>query len=131
MAEYLGNDLAKLTPKVSIVSYERFFEPEYRPAAHRRPRPSHGHLPGQDHGLCRMGYREARIKTHSTRGPVGSVFYFHCENAATARDLAVLRHGRPRSDALGEQGIGYGFAAPFPSALCPDMLLLAAGFIRP
>jgi hypothetical protein len=37
------------------------------------------------------------------------VYYFAAENAETATELAGLLHARPRSDAYGEKGFGYGF----------------------
>lgn len=55
--------------------------------------------------------------------PAGSVYYFLCENAATARELAALLHWRPRSDHFGEKGFGYGFASYQPTS--PDVLNLA------
>jgi hypothetical protein len=55
--------------------------------------------------------------------PAGSVYYFLCENTATARDLAALLHWRPRSDFYGEKGFGYGFACS--QTTSPDVLDLA------
>ena len=43
--------------------------------------------------------------------PAGSVFYFLCENAATASELGQLLHWRPRSDIFGEKGFGYGLCS--------------------
>ncbi len=40
--------------------------------------------------------------------PAGSVYYFVAESAQTATELARLLHARPRSDAYGEKGFGYG-----------------------
>jgi CRISPR type III-B/RAMP module-associated protein Cmr3 len=41
--------------------------------------------------------------------PAGSVYYFLCENGATATALAARLHWKPRSDMYGEKGCGYGF----------------------
>jgi CRISPR type III-B/RAMP module-associated protein Cmr3 len=40
--------------------------------------------------------------------PAGSVYTFVAENADSASELASLLHARPRSDAYGEKGFGYG-----------------------
>jgi CRISPR-associated protein Cmr3 len=55
--------------------------------------------------------------------PAGSVYYFLCENAAAAGELAALLHWRPRSDSYGEKGFGYGFASLVRTS--PDILNLA------
>ena len=54
---------------------------------------------------------EHRAKPTQLAVPAGSVYHFLCENAATARELAALLHWRPRSDAYGEKGFGYGLCA--------------------
>ena len=51
---------------------------------------------------------EHRAKPTQLAVPAGSVYHFLCENAAAARELAALLHWRPRSDAYGEKGFGYG-----------------------
>lgn len=43
--------------------------------------------------------------------PAGSVFYFLCENRATATALATKLHWQPRSDHYGEKGCGYGLVS--------------------
>jgi CRISPR type III-B/RAMP module-associated protein Cmr3 len=43
--------------------------------------------------------------------PAGSVYYFLCENAETARTLALKLHWKPRSDFYGEKGCGYGLVS--------------------
>jgi CRISPR type III-B/RAMP module-associated protein Cmr3 len=43
--------------------------------------------------------------------PVGSVYYFLCENRPTASALAKKLHWQPRSDFYGEKGCGYGLAS--------------------
>jgi len=48
--------------------------------------------------------------------PAGSVFYFLCQNAATANALAQKLHWQPRSDHCGEKGCGYGLCS-FDAAL--------------
>jgi CRISPR type III-B/RAMP module-associated protein Cmr3 len=40
--------------------------------------------------------------------PEGGVYYFLCENRATAVELAKKLHWQPRSDFYGEKGCGYG-----------------------
>lgn len=51
---------------------------------------------------------EQRAKPTQLAMPVGSVYHFLCQNTATARELVSLLHWRPRSDAYGEKGFGYG-----------------------
>ncbi len=63
---------------------------------------------------------EQRAKPTQLAVPAGSVYYFHCQNAATARELTAHLHWRPRSDAYGEKGFGYGLCAPAPTS--PDIL---------
>jgi CRISPR type III-B/RAMP module-associated protein Cmr3 len=41
----------------------------------------------------------------------GSVYYFLCENRATAAELAKKLHWQPRSDHYGEKGCGYGLVS--------------------
>lgn len=43
--------------------------------------------------------------------PAGSVYYFLCENSATATELAKKLHWQPRSDHYGEKGCGYGLVS--------------------
>ena len=43
--------------------------------------------------------------------PAGSVYYFLCQDAATATKLAEHLHWRPRSDHYGEKGCGYGLCS--------------------
>lgn len=43
--------------------------------------------------------------------PAGSVYYFLCENADAANELAEKLHWKPRSDYYGEKGCGYGFVS--------------------
>ncbi len=43
--------------------------------------------------------------------PAGSVYYFLCENRATAAALAAKLHWQPRSDRYGEKGCGYGLCS--------------------
>jgi hypothetical protein len=43
--------------------------------------------------------------------PAGSVYYFLCENRATAAALATKLHWQPRSDHYGEKGCGYGLVS--------------------
>jgi len=54
---------------------------------------------------------ESRAKPTLLAVPAGSVYYFLCDNPATARELATLLHWRPRSDAFGEKGFGYGLVS--------------------
>ena len=59
--------------------------------------------------------------------PAGSVYYFLCENSATAAALAQKLHWQPRSDHYGEKGCGYGLCS-FDVTLhptSPDLRLLA------
>lgn len=60
--------------------------------------------------------------------PAGAVFYFLCETAATAAELAGLLHWRPRSDAYGEKGFGYGLCsfANQIHPISPDLETLAS-----
>ena len=51
---------------------------------------------------------EHRAKPTMLAVPAGSVYYFLCQNAAAAGELAALLHWRPRSDVYGEKGFGYG-----------------------
>lgn len=65
--------------------------------------------------------------------PAGSVFYFLCENAATATALAQKLHWQPRSDHYGEKGCGYGLVS-FDTTLhptSPDIRQLAASVFHP
>ena len=71
---------------------------------------------------------EHRAKPTQLAIPAGSVFYFLCQNTATARELAKLLHWRPRSDVFGEKGFGYGFAAPFTGAMSPDIQQFAKSY---
>lgn len=60
----------------------------------------------------------------------GSVYYFLCQNAATARELAALLHWRPRSDVYGEKGFGYGLVGTAEShPTSPDIPTLARQFL--
>ena len=43
--------------------------------------------------------------------PEGGVYYFLCENRATATALAKKLHWQPRSDFYGEKGCGYGLVS--------------------
>lgn len=43
--------------------------------------------------------------------PAGSVYYFLCQDAATAYALAAKLHWQPRSDHYGEKGCGYGLCS--------------------
>jgi hypothetical protein len=43
--------------------------------------------------------------------PAGSVYYFLCQDAATASALAAKLHWQPRSDHYGEKGCGYGLCS--------------------
>lgn len=43
--------------------------------------------------------------------PAGSVYYFLCQDAATATALAAKLHWQPRSDHYGEKGCGYGLVS--------------------
>jgi CRISPR-associated protein Cmr3 len=67
---------------------------------------------------------KAESKPTQLAVPAGSVYYFLCENAATASELAALLHWRPRSDSYGEKGFGYGFACSQPTS--SDVLNLAS-----
>ncbi|RYD25096.1 MAG: hypothetical protein EOP86_27770, partial [Verrucomicrobiaceae bacterium] len=60
--------------------------------------------------------------------PAGSVYYFLCEDTATAREFAILLHWRPRSDSYGEKGFGHGFASHHPAS--PDILKLADSLFK-
>lgn len=54
---------------------------------------------------------EQQAKPTQLAVPAGSVFYFLCENAATATALAQKLHWQPRSDHYGEKGCGYGLVS--------------------
>jgi CRISPR-associated protein Cmr3 len=54
---------------------------------------------------------EQRAKPTRLAVPAGSVFYFLCENRATAAELARKLHWQPRSDFYGEKGCGYGLVS--------------------
>lgn len=54
---------------------------------------------------------EQRAKSTQLAVPAGSVYYFLCENTATANVLAAKLHWRPRSDHYGEKGCGYGLCS--------------------
>ena len=43
--------------------------------------------------------------------PAGSVYYFLCQDTATASALAAKLHWQPRSDHYGEKGCGYGLCS--------------------
>ena len=45
--------------------------------------------------------------------PAGSVYFFLCENRATAAELAKKLHWLPRSDHYGEKGCGYGLISHY------------------
>ncbi len=54
---------------------------------------------------------EGRAKPTMLAVPEGSVYYFLCENRATAIGLAKKLHWQPRSDFYGEKGCGYGLVS--------------------
>ena len=54
---------------------------------------------------------DGRAKPTMLAVPEGSVYYFLCENRATAGALANKLHWQPRSDFYGEKGCGYGLAS--------------------
>lgn len=54
---------------------------------------------------------EGRAKPTMLAVPEGGVYYFFCENRATAEALAEKLHWRPRSDFYGEKGCGYGLVS--------------------
>jgi CRISPR type III-B/RAMP module-associated protein Cmr3 len=54
---------------------------------------------------------EGLAKSTQLAVPVGSVYYFLCQNAPTARTLAQRLHWQPRSDFYGEKGCGYGLCS--------------------
>lgn len=54
---------------------------------------------------------ESRAKPTMLAVPEGSVYYFLCENRATAVALAQKLHWQPRSDFYGEKGCGYGLVS--------------------
>jgi len=71
---------------------------------------------------------EGRAKPTLLAVPEGGVYYFLCENRATAAALAQKLHWQPRSDFYGEKGCGYGlcsFAAET-HPMSPDVPSLAA-----
>jgi CRISPR type III-B/RAMP module-associated protein Cmr3 len=54
---------------------------------------------------------EGRAKPTLLAVPEGGVYYFLCENRATAGALAKTLHWQPRSDFYGEKGCGYGLTS--------------------
>jgi CRISPR-associated protein Cmr3 len=54
---------------------------------------------------------EGRAKPTMLAVPEGGVYYFLCENRATATALAMKLHWQPRSDFYGEKGCGYGLVS--------------------
>lgn len=54
---------------------------------------------------------EHRAKPTMLAVPEGGVFYFLCEDRATAAVLARKLHWQPRSDYYGEKGCGYGLVS--------------------
>lgn len=54
---------------------------------------------------------EGRAKPTMLAVPEGGVYYFLCENRATATALAKKLHWQPRSDFYGEKGCGYGLVS--------------------
>lgn len=73
---------------------------------------------------------EGRAKPTMLAVPEGSVYWFLCENRATAAALAKKLHWQPRSDFYGEKGCGYGLvsfdAGTHPTS--PDVRGLAKSF---
>jgi CRISPR-associated protein Cmr3 len=64
--------------------------------------------------------------------PAGSVYYFLCQDAATASALAAKLHWQPRSDHYGEKGCGYGLCS-FDVSLhptSPDIRSLADNLLK-
>jgi CRISPR-associated protein Cmr3 len=66
-------------------------------------------------------------KPTSLAVPEGGVYYFLCENRATAGALAEKLHWQPRSDFYGEKGCGYGLVSfdVLMHRTSPDVLTLA------
>jgi CRISPR type III-B/RAMP module-associated protein Cmr3 len=54
---------------------------------------------------------EGQAKPTMLAVPEGGVYYFLCENHATATALASKLHWQPRSDFYGEKGCGYGLVS--------------------
>ncbi len=54
---------------------------------------------------------EGRAKLTMLAVPEGGIYYFLCENRATAAGLAKKLHWQPRSDFYGEKGCGYGLVS--------------------
>lgn len=66
---------------------------------------------GKPRTLSGWDVAEGRAKPTLLAVPEGSVYYFLCENAPTARELALKLHWQPRSDFYGEKGCGYGLVS--------------------
>lgn len=89
-----------------------------RKRARRRQLPA---LPGKAHLIAHMLPRPQihsgwdRLlntpKSTSCFVPAGSVYWFLCQDAPTARALAIRLHGQPRSDFHGEKGCGLGLCS--------------------
>jgi hypothetical protein len=54
---------------------------------------------------------EQRAKPTLLAVPEGGIYYFLCENRATAAALAKKLHWQRRSDFYGEKGCGYGLVS--------------------
>jgi len=66
---------------------------------------------GKPHTVSGWDVLEGRAKPTMLAVPAGSVYYFLCENRATASALAKKLHWQPRSDFYGEKGCGYGLVS--------------------
>ncbi len=93
---------------------------EVRLAASKR-KPKHESLPGRaqliswcigrPRTVSGFDVVEGRAKPTLLAVPEGGVYYFLCENRATACALAQKLHWQPRSDFYGEKGCGYGLVS--------------------
>lgn len=76
---------------------------------------------------------EGRAKPTLLAVPEGGVYYFLCENRATAAALAKKLHWQPRSDFYGEKGCGFGLvsfdASTHPTS--PDVRKIALELVNP
>jgi CRISPR type III-B/RAMP module-associated protein Cmr3 len=82
---------------------------------------------GKPHVVSGWDVVDGHAKPTMLAVPEGGVYYFLCEDRATAAALAKKLHWQPRSDFYGEKGCGYGLVSfdVLMHPMSPDVSVLA------
>lgn len=87
---------------------------------------------GRPHTVTGWDALKNEAKPTQLAVPAGSVYYFLCQDTATATALAAKLHWQPRSDHYGEKGGGYGLCSFDVSVhpTSPDIRQLADSILK-